>query len=589
MHLSARSRPVLALLAAAAAWGGALATAAAGNSWYVDSPVILLASAAIGFVVGAWLPPRVAAPVVGAGAVALTVANQLISSDYAVLDDLTFFGVVVAGPALVGSGVAARAAQVAELRRVQEALSAHRRTEATAARLEEQNRLEQEVQERLGESIGAIALRAQGAQAAASDEARTTALVDMEAAARDALGHLRETLGWLRTPTDPGPEVVEPSPEVEAVRTSWSDLALAAGCGAALAVETVAGHAARGPAWANVVTALLVAAPLALRRRTPLLAAAATWGSAAAATHWLTPLPATVTAVLLLAVSGYAVGAWAPGRRWLVGALILGIALVSGVAAAPAAERDTDGILPTLVWTAVAVAAGRLAAGWRDRVARTQAAVRVLEEGRGAAVRMAVAEERAALARTLHDSVAHAMTVVCVQAAAARQVTDPGGVDDALANIAQVAQQELVALRNGLEDLEGDAPVVGPATVRALAEATGVEVQLGSETEWQVSGPAAGVMFRVLREGLTNVARHAPGAVASVRVHRVGDRWQLELTDTGTTQEPTLTGTGTGTGLSGLRETVEAAAGRLSWGRLPDRGFRLVADLPADRAAVVPA
>lgn len=576
----------MALAAAAAAWGGALVSAALGTGWYAESPVLIVVSAGVAFVVGAWVSPRVAAPVAATGAVVLTVANQLLDSGYAFFDDLTFFGVVVAGPALVGSGVAARAAQVAELRRVEERLTRQRRTEATAARLEEQNRLEQEVQERLGESIGAIALRAQGAQTSASDATRSTALADMEGAARAALVELRETLGWLRTPDEPETKAPEPTQDAEVIGVTWSDLALALGCGAALAIESVVGPAARGPAWANVAAALLVAGPLALRRRAPLRAAAATWAAGAAATYWLTPLPATVSAVLLLAVSGYAVGAWTRGRHWVTGALILGAALVAVLAAAPADARDTDGILPTLVWTAVAVAGGRLAAGWHDRVRKTEAAVRVLEAGRGAAVRMAVAEERAALARTLHDSVAHAMTVVCVQAAAARQAAALEG-EEALATIARVAQEELVALRRGLETLEGDAPVVSPATVHALAQATGVGITLRGDPEWQLVGPVAGVAARVLREGLTNVARHAPGALAVVRVHREQGRWHVEIRDTGSAGTPALTGTGTG--LTGLQETVAAADGRLTWGRLPDGGFRLRAELPAEHAAMVSA
>lgn len=185
--------------------------------------------------------------------------------------------------------------------------------------------------------------------------------------------------------------------------------------GVAMAIETAVISDARGPLWANVVAIFALVAPLVARRRHPILAAATSLLVGLAMSAVLTSIPETVTGVALLVVIFYSVGAWARRWWWLVG---WGVAALGAVAMEWASGGGSDSTggddeWIVLIWTVGAVALGRISAGWQERLRRTRAVVNELERGRGAAVRLAVAQQREALASELDDPVAHAMTVVC--------------------------------------------------------------------------------------------------------------------------------------------------------------------------------
>ena len=296
-----------AALVASAAVAPALALAL-GWDWYLDGPLLLLVAVTGGYAAGAWLP-RVPAVVSALLAVtALVVVNQVHERAYHWLDDTVFFAVVVGGAAGARAAVTLRATQVRRLERLAAELDEQQRVDVAAARLEEQTRVQQQVHAGLAERIAGIALRAEGAERTAPDP---DAFAVLESEARGVLDELRAALGSLATPDPPAPD---PDPGAPAPpRPSPLDVALAGASGVAVAVETAVHPLARGPLWANVLAALLVAAPLVVRRSRPILAVAGSMLAGIAMSAWLTPLPATVTGVAVLVIVFYSVGASA---RW---------------------------------------------------------------------------------------------------------------------------------------------------------------------------------------------------------------------------------------------------------------------------------
>ena len=224
-------------------------------------------------------------------------------------------------------------------------------------------------------------------------------------------------------------------------------------------------------------------------------------------TPWPSPSPGWPSSSSSSTPSGHGAGRGGGSRAgWSPPPAASLIERVSGPAD-DAADGDPGWIV--LLWTVAAVGLGRLGAGWQERVRRTAQVVAELERGRGAATRMATAHERQVLASELHDTVAHAMTVVCLQAAAQRRAGGDAG--PALRTIAATAAGSLAELREGLDAIE-TAPrpleqsrLIGrrpPGRRRGGRDGAGPgPVRLGGR---------AGL--RVVREALVNVARHAPGA-----------------------------------------------------------------------------
>ncbi len=551
-----------------------VAAVARGWDWYVDGPLMVLLPVIGGYAAGAWLPRRWSvAGVVGAAAI-LVAVNQARGDLYHWIDDMVFFLVVVGGPAAAGAAVTRRARQVRRLRRLQAELEELERIDVAAARLDEQSRVIAEVHAGIAEQIAAIAIRAEGARRAAD----VTALAAIESEARSVLDRLREALGSMRA-SDAPPPTPSAAPARPAPGPTVLDVLVPAGLGIAMAVETTVSSDARGPAWANALAALAVAAPLVARRSHPIAATAASAAAGVVLSAFLTPVPATVTGVALLTVMLYGVGAWCRRWWWILGWVIgasgpVAMEWVSGPSS-EAAGGDDEWII--LFWTVGAVAVGRITAGWQERVRQTEDVVAALESGRGAAVRLAVAREREALASELHDTVAHAMTVVCLQAGAQQRVG--GRQDEALQVVATVAERSLVELREGLEAMESAENPLDRSRIAALGRRVGVDLHVSADEAG--SGPAAALAHRVIREAIVNVARHAPGASASVRVHRSGNDLSIEVVDDGTSEGATLTGTGTG--LRGLAETLETTGGKLEWGQREAGGFRVAALIPQER------
>lgn len=211
------------------------------------------------------------------------------------------------------------------------------------------------------------------------------------------------------------------------------------------------------------------------------------------------------------------------------------------------------------------------------------------------AARDGVTEERARIARELHDVVAHSMGVMVVQAGAARLVMDkdPKEAAAAMTQIEQAGRAGLAEMRRLLGILENDdkaAPLVPQPGLEQLDElletmrATGLPVEASVEgTPRALPTGADLTAYRVVQEALTNALKHGGQAHAHVVIRYNDDHLQVEVADDGRGPPPAGTPT-TGLGLIGMRERVALFGGSLETGAGPEGGFMVRARIPLAEA-----
>jgi signal transduction histidine kinase len=208
----------------------------------------------------------------------------------------------------------------------------------------------------------------------------------------------------------------------------------------------------------------------------------------------------------------------------------------------------------------------------------------------------AVAEERARIARDLHDIVAHQMSVVVTQAQGAAAIvdTDPDRARRALETIATTAREGLVEMRR-LVDVDrargGPTEVQQPqpglsyddyARLAEGAEAAGlqdVHLNLEAERDTNVSPAIAMSAYRLSQEAITNAAKHSPGASLAVVAKHTGGVLRIDVTN-GPGVRRAADIPGTGLGLIGMRERVEFFGGTLETGPTADGGWSVTATFP---------
>jgi signal transduction histidine kinase len=205
--------------------------------------------------------------------------------------------------------------------------------------------------------------------------------------------------------------------------------------------------------------------------------------------------------------------------------------------------------------------------------------------------------ERARIASELHDIVAHAISVMVVQASAGQRLAarDPVGTAETFAAIGDAARRaeedmgRLVALL-GADGAIADAPDLSLVEeIVARASGSGLDVTLRLEGEREgLAAEVAGIACRVVQEGLTNALRYAAGAAVAVVVRGGPSALEVAVVNAPASSEASLSGAGTGTGLIGLRERVNAVGGTVEAGATADGGWRLAARLPR-RVPVHPA
>ena len=367
------------------------------------------------------------------------------------------------------------------------------------------------------------------------------------------------------------------------------DVALA-GVLAAGAVAVVAGS--KHAAAVALIAAATATAAVGVRRRAPLPSVAVTVGAIVVLALSDPSADETLPGIAALLVF-YSLGRTgvARGRMALDGALLaLGVV---AVALGPHQPTVVDVVATWALFVAGPYVAGRAVEN-RSALTREMAAnAERLQREQEARARGAAAEERTRIARELHDVIAHNVSVMVIQAVAARRVAaeDAASARAALAAVQTSGREALLEMRRMIGVLRhGDLELAGAATpglgqlelLLQRARAAGLAVEL------QVHGPRRPlpegldlVAFRVVQEALTNVIKHAGPARASVSV-TYADPLELEICDDGNGSAPAAPGAGQG--LVGMRERLNLYGGELSTGVRPGGGFRVHVRLPVEEA-----
>lgn len=477
--------------------------------------------------------------------------------------------IIVGAPMLAGWLVSSRGRLLADLRRAGARLAREHEDRVRSARAREVLRVWERLSAELSEGLTAISRTAQSGGAAGAES--------VEATARALLVRTRTTVVEIAAaPHRAAPAIEEPDPEVGAgtVRAEsalpWAVL-LASAAGLATVLPMHQSWVAPLPAL--VLCGLLVAA-LAATWRYPLAGITVAWAAVVGYDRSVADLGSeqTLTLPLLVVATPFLVG-------WLERRGLASAGLVVCLAGALACAHDDD-LLGAVVLAALAWLGGLALRGRVLLLDQVRRAHERLDREREQELDAVVLEERAALARDVHDAVGHSLTVLALQAGAARRLarTDPVACASALATVREVARDAAAQLDGStVRSTDLDALVAG-------ARRTGLELTIsGQRALTAATEEVARLVHRIVQEALTNAMRHAPGAPVAVNIDRRHDHLEVRVVNGAAREDPHLGGSGTG--LAALADRAAALGGRLSAGPTPDGGFAVAAELPV-RAAV---
>jgi len=348
-------------------------------------------------------------------------------------------------------------------------------------------------------------------------------------------------------------------------------------------------------AWAMLVLQALADASLVARRRAPMLVIAILTGFTLLISLLISPAGALTPAHMgnVWAPYGTVLAAYGPfyyckdrkDQRTAFAAVGV-MTLVAARIWDPSAVVITIAVLRTAVGPLLALyfnARHEMLQALRDRAERAERERYLLAE-------QARAEERARLAGEMHDVVTHRVSLMVLQAGALGITA----TDDATRRAAEELRAAGVQALDELRDLVGilrtapeddQAPATsGLAELVAESTAVGTPAELVEQGDPALASPVVGrTAYRIVREALTNVRKHAPGAHVVVRVSYGESQVRVSV---GNTAAPVpaasgLAATGSGLGLASLRQRIELVHGTLQAGGTPDGGFRLEATMPS--------
>ena len=485
-------------------------------------------------------------------------------SGWALVNGVLFLTVFVGVlPATVGRVVRVRRERLTVLAEQRDLVLRGQHEQREAAVLAERLRTTERLQPALLDGLGAIADRADSG----ADPA------EIERVARRLLGRTREEVVALTAPVEvPDPTVPPPADHLRTLRASaqpWAVLCAGA-IGAGLALESTGALTLAAPAWVAVVASAAVGLSAALVWWRPLASLAVAWCAAVAFSRLVAPLDGSLSGTAFTLAAAFAVAVLSARRGAIIGLMVCWLGQLVGVGGgAPFGEA----VLIFVCWL------GGLAVNEVSRLVEQSRTNNRLLSGQEAAARQrAVVEERLRLAREIHDQIGHSLTVVALQAGAARRMagTDPRRAREVMETIAEAARGGLTAMT---EEATTD---LAALLQRTRAAGLSLTADVG-----ELDGPGMldpetrEVAYRIVQEGLTNVLRHAPGADATVTMRRECDVVSVTVCN-GTPTRPGGTAGG-GRGLAGLRERVAAHGGELGWGSREAGGFEVRAVLPVRR------
>ncbi len=374
----------------------------------------------------------------------------------------------------------------------------------------------------------------------------------------------------------------------------------------ALSLATLAGpdeyHRVPVTALAVALT-VLGAVPLVARRAHPLVVLAAT--VAVEALYLLSGPLAGPGSGLGVAVALYTVASRVERRvaLRLAGLVVGGVTLLLLAGLALGRPNTGPGLFVTIPVLIGSWSLGDNVRTHRAYLAGLEERARRLEEEREADARRAVQEERARIARELHDVVAHHVSAIAVQAGVAAAIAErqPERAREALTFIQETSRQALAEMRALLTVLRSDEEIGAERTPQpSLAQVAHLVDQsraAGLSVTLEVEGAARPLpealdlsAYRIVQEALTNSLKHAAQARARVLVRYADDALEIEVSDSGTGSAAGAPGApgasspsggdGAGRGLIGMRERVALFGGELVAGPAPGQGFRVRARLP---------
>ncbi len=495
-------------------------------------------------------------------------------------------------------------------RAMEEELSRRRdrpRLRAQVVALEERLRNTRELHDLVGEALDAIVLQVAAARAHGGRQEAVPRLRAIEELGRQVLAELDGFLSHLRRPDVPEHRAAGPSTTPVAVpegrRLPIASRLSSTGSVLGVAFLTFVDESSVPTrdwpfeGWPVVSTAV-VALPLLLRHRAPqaVLAFLVTVLTGLA----LAGMPIGSGGLLAIGIAVHEIAARRARHRALMAAVATClVTLTVAVLVYPRGAGAFAGPLLALVAGALFVGdTARIAREHNRSLARRLAAA---EEEERLRERAAVADERTRMARDLHDSIGHTLSLIVVQAGAARVAAASSWdaadrqVGDALRSIEASARGALGELDAVVQSLRGDPAgeswvLPGPADLDDVVRgvrAAGTSVDVAAAPTGDLPRSLQIAILRIVQEALTNVVKHAPGARATVEVVRSDDSVSVTVhNDPGARPDRVLPSGGRG--LAGMQERISMLQGELSAGPDGRGGHRVDARIPVPRSPSSP-
>jgi signal transduction histidine kinase len=352
------------------------------------------------------------------------------------------------------------------------------------------------------------------------------------------------------------------------------------------------GEGSGGVPVAGVFSAVVTTTPLSLRRIRPLTAFWVVFSGAVLTNVYIN----TVTFIVIL-LTAYSAVVHSRYR----GAALISVPLAGLIATAifPNTSLPVPGRIAALFVLASVALVANTVQTWRRRADDSQARLRHAQAEHEAATARALAAERARIAGELHDVVTHNVSVMVVQAGAARRVlaASPGEATTALLAVeasgraAMIELQHLLGLLSPVDGMQSPGeevlrPQPGLDRLRPLIDrvaAAGLPAELTVSGRPRALPPGLDLAaYRVVQEALTNVMKHAGHARTAVRLDYRPDELIIDVSDDGPPAATPTANLGGGRGLLGLRERVSLYGGEFDAGPRPAGGWRVTARLPLD-------
>ncbi|WP_422652907.1 sensor histidine kinase [Amycolatopsis sp.] len=359
-----------------------------------------------------------------------------------------------------------------------------------------------------------------------------------------------------------------------------------------LVLDATTPHPTIKPWYVTVPLDVAVVVPVAFRRKYPLSSAYAI--AVVGIAH--SSLQLGISSLAAAAIALYTLVVYV-GRRMALYYLLVQLAVMAVQFALDWGDNNWLTLVLIGLTFAFSWLLGEFVGARRAYHNEVEARLHLLETERDQASRIAVAEERGRIARELHDVVAHAVSVIVVQADGASYAvrSNPDLAERAVQTISRTGREALTELRRLLAVLRDDTtghPRIPQPDADSLVELTERVEQAGVRVRLTVDGTLTGLpagvslgLYRIVQESLTNTLKHAgPGARADVRIHREGDLIEVDVVDDGAGKanalvmvERELPG---GNGVIGMRERANVYGGSLDVGPEPGGGWHVHAALP---------